>query len=375
MKKVLFAVAVFLGALSFALPAQVQAAAKYELQLQTAVPNQSMYFKIMQRLADRIELLSQGEIKVTVLADGAVVKAFEILDAVSNGVINGGQAWTHYWSGKHPAGVLFAAPTAGLGIGLDQMTVMSWIWEGDGQKLVTEYYQDVLQANVVPYLVMPMGPEPFGWFKKKYNSVAELKKAKFRSPPGVPAESFKEMGMPVVSMPGGDIIPAAQRGVIDAAEWISPGDDLLLGFSDIWKHYYIQGLHQAISIGDVIINRDWYNELPKHLQNVLDQAMFATIADSLLMTVSINGAALEKLVKEEGVIIEDTPLDYYEEYMAAADKVNKKYAAKNVFYKKVYDSMEAWAKTMVPYQMRMNGVSYNMGKTAMEQGKITDYKK
>ena len=354
---------------------EAQAAAKYDLQIQTAVPNQSMYFKTMERMGKRIELLSNGEIKVTVLPDGAVVKAFEILDAVNNGVVNGGMAWTHYWSGKHPAGVLFAAPTAGLGIGLDQMAVMSWIWEGDGQKLVDEYYQKILKANVKPYLVMPMGPEPFGWFKKSYANLEEIKKLKFRSPPGVPAESFKEMGMPVVSMPGGDIIPAAQRGVIDAAEWISPGDDLLLGFAEIWKHYYVQGLHQVISIGDVIINLDWYNKLPKHLQGVMDQAMLATVADSLMNNVSVNGKALEVLVTQKGVTIEETPLEYYTEYMAAANKINQKYAAADPFYKKVYESMQAWAKMTVPYQKRVNGVYYNMGKTAMDQGIITDYKK
>ncbi len=350
------------------------AAAKYELKIQAAQGTSSIYTQILVRMGQRIEKLSRGEIKVEVLGEGAVVKAFELLDAVSNGIINGGQAWTHYWSGKHPAGVLFAAPTAGLGMGLDQTSVMSWVYEGEGGKLLDEYYQQVIKANVKPYLCMPMGPEPFGWFNKSYKTLDEIRKVKFRSPPGVPAESFKELGMPVVSMPGPDIIPAAQRGVIDAAEWIGPADDMLLGFAEIWKHYYIQGLHQVISIADVIINKDWYDSLPKYLQDVIDESMRATVTDMTLYNVSANSKALKQLVTEQGVIIEETPVDYVAAYMAAAKKINDKYAS-DPFYAKVYKSLQDWAKLTVPYQKRVNGVYYNMGKAAMDAGVITEYKK
>ena len=368
----LFALAVMAGLLCWG---GVAHAAKYELKIQTAQGTSSLYYKVMDRMAKRIEKLSGGEIKVELLAEGAVVKAFEILDAVDQGIVNGGQAWTHYWSGKHPAGVLFAAPTAGLGIGLDQTAVMSWIWEGEGQKLLEEYYQQVLKANVKPYLVMPMGPEPFGWFKQHYGTLEEIRKVKVRSPPGVPAESFKEMGMPVVSMPGPDIIPAAQRGVIVAAEWISPADDMLHGFAELWKHYYIQGLHQVISISDIIINKDWYDSLPPNLQAVIDESMRATVTDMINMNVSENSTALSKLVKEDSVIIEDTPEEYVSAYMAASNKVVKKYADADPFFKKVYDSMQKWAELTVPYQKRVNGVYYNMGKAAMDAGIITEYKK
>jgi len=348
-------------------------AAKYELKIQAAQGSSSIYTKVLERLGDRIERLSDGQISVEVLAEGAVVKAGGILDAVNKGVVNGGQAWTHYWSGKHPAGVLFAAPTAGLGMGLDQMSVMSWVWEGDGQKLLDEYYQDILKTDIKPYLVMPMGPEPFGWFKKGYKTLDEIRRVKFRSPPGVPAESFKLLGMPVVSMPGPDIIPAAQRGVIDAAEWISPADDMLLGFSEIWKHYYIQGLHQVISIADVIINKTWYDSLPKHLQNVIDESMRACVTDMSLYNVSANSKALKELVTKHGVIIEETPVEYVAEYMAAAKKINDKYAS-DPFYAKVYKSLQDWARLTVPYQKRVNGVYYNMGQAAMDAGVITEYK-
>jgi TRAP-type mannitol/chloroaromatic compound transport system substrate-binding protein len=349
-------------------------AAKYKLQFQTAVPSSSMYFETMQRLGERIEKLSNGEIEVEVFASGAIVKAFEILDAVSTGIVNGGQAWTHYWSGKHPAGILFAAPTAGLGVGLDQTGLLAWAWEGDGNKLLNQYYQKELEYDIKAYLTMPMGPEPFGWFPKEFNSLKELKSIKFRSPPGIPSESFKAIGMPVVSMPGSEIVPSAQRGVIDAAEWISPGDDKLLGLSDVWKFYYLQGLHQALSIGDVYINKTWYDKLPENLQYVIDESMKAMVADQITMNVSINSQSLKDLVVKEGVQLRDTPDEYFAAYMKVVPEIMGKYSAKEPFFKEVLGSLNDWAALTVPYQVKVNGLYYKMGKTAMDSGAMQDYK-
>ena len=349
------------------------AKAKYEMRLQAAQGVSSIYSQVLIRLGKRIERLSQGQIKVEVLGEGAIAKDGNILDVVVKGVVEAGQAWTHYWSGKHPAGVLFAAPTAGLGLGLDQMSVVSWLWEGDGQKLLNEYYQKQVKADVKAYCVMPMGPEPFGWFKQSYKTLDEIRKVKFRSPPGVPSQSFKELGMAVVSMPGPDIVPSAQRGVIDAAEWIGPADDMILGMHEVWKHFYLQGLHQVISIGDIIVNKTWFDKLPKHLQNVIDDSMYATIADMSLYNISANSKALRELVTKHNVVIENTPPDYVEAYMAAALKVNKQFAEKDAFYAKVFNSLKEWAEMTVPYQTRSNGIYYMMNKTAMDKGIITDY--
>jgi len=349
--------------------------AKYTLKIQTAVPSSSMYFKTMERLGKRIETLSGGEIKVEVFAAGAIVKAFEILDAVSEGIINGGQAWTHYWSGKSPAGLLFAAPTAGLGVGLDQRALLSWAWEGDGGKLLNQFYQKELGYDIQAWLCMPMGPEPFGWFPKPFKTLDDLKKIKFRSPPGIPSESFRLIGMPVVSMPGSEIVPAAQRGVIDAAEWISPGDDQLLGLADIWKYYYLQGLHQVDSIGDVYINKKWFDSLPPRLQAVINESMKACIADQINMNVSLNSKALKDLVINKGVHLEETPEWYFKAYMQVVPEILDKYSAKNPFFKQVLASLMEWAKLTVPYQTKVNGVYYKMGKTALDTGKMSDYKK
>ncbi len=347
-----------------------QAADKYKLQIQTAVPNASIYFQLIQRMAERIDDMSAGRLKVEVLPAGAIVPVFEILDAVDKGIVNGGFAWTHYWSGKHPAGLLFSAPTAGLGFGLDQLGTMSWLYDGGGNELYQEYFTKILGYNIRGFLCMPMGPEPFGWFAKPFKNLEELKKMKFRSPPGIPSETFKALGIPAVSMPGGEIVPSAQRGVIDAAEWISPADDKNLGLSAVWKHYYLQGLHQAISIGDIYVNLDWWNKLPKDLQAIFNAGILSCVADTYNWNVSQNAKALKMMQEEQGVIIHDTPEEYVEAYMKAAKEILDKYAAKDAFFKKVLESMQAWAQLTVPYQTKANGVYYKMGKAAQDSGVI-----
>jgi TRAP-type mannitol/chloroaromatic compound transport system substrate-binding protein len=215
-----------------------------------------------------------------------------------------------------------------------------------------------------------MGPEPFGWFKNPINSVADLTKTKFRSPPGIPSESLKMIGIPAVSMPGGEIVPSAQRGVIDAAEWISPADDRALGLSSIWKNYYLQGLHQAVSIGDVYVNLDWWNKLPADLQAIFNAGIMTCIADSYNWNVSQNSQALKELVTNENVVLHDTPDDYFEAYMAATKEVLEKYAAKDAFFKKVLSEMQAWAKLTVPYEAKANGTYYKMGQNALDKGLV-----
>ncbi len=361
----------FLLAFALVMPiCNVQAADNYKLQIQTAVPSASIYYQLIERMAKRINDMSSGRLKVEVLPAGAIVGVFEILDAVDKGIVNGGQAWTHYWSGKHPAGLLFSAPTAGLGYGLDQVSTVSWLYDGGGNELYQEYFTKILGYNIKGFMCMPMGPDPFGWFKKPFKSVADLRTVKYRTPPGIPAESFKLMGMPVVSMPGGEIVPSAQRGVIDAAEWIGPADDRNLGLSSVWKYYYLQGLHQETDIGDIYVNLDWWNKLPADLQAMFNTGIMSCIADTYNWNVFQNGHALKELVEKQGVKVMDTPNDYYPAYMKATKEILEKYAKKDPFFKKVLASMQEFAKVVVPYQEKINGVYYKMGKAATDEGVV-----
>lgn len=338
-----------------------QAQQTIRMKVQTAVPTASIYFDLMKRFGERVDRMSNGRIKMEILPGGAVVNAFEILDAVDKGVVDAGFAWTHYWSGKNTAAALFSNPAAGAGTGMDQLSHVAWLMQGGGNALYKRLYQDVLKVNVEPFMIQPMGPDPFGWFKQPISSIADMKKMKYRSPPGLTGEIFKEMGINAVAMPGGEIVPAAQRGVIDAAEWIGPADDMILGFHNVFKHYYLQGLHQSSDVGELLINRAVWNKLPADLKAVIEGAVMASIAETYTFNVQRNAAALEKLQREHKVTVHDTPKEFFSAFIKATNVVYDREAGRNAFFKEVLESQRAFAKQVVPYWTRINGLYYNMG--------------
>jgi TRAP-type mannitol/chloroaromatic compound transport system substrate-binding protein len=360
-------VASLVGALVIATSALAQTAAQQptRIRVQTAVPSASIYFELLKRMADRIDRMSAGRVKMEILPDGAIVPAFEILDAVDKGVVEGGYAWTHYWSGKNPAAGLFSNPMAGAGVGLDQMSHVAWLFEGGGYDLYRKLYSDVLKVNVEPIFVHPMGPDPLGWFKQPINSTADFKKMKYRSPPGITGEIFKEMGVSAVALPGGEIVPSAQRGVIDAAEWIGPADDLLLGLNTVWKHYYLQGLHQSTDIGEILINKSVWNKLTPDVQEIIRTAAMASMIETYTYNVYRNAQAIVKLRNEYKVTIHDTPKDFFPEFVRATNVVLDRYAAKDAYFKQVLESQRNFAKTVVPYWTKILDLYSNLGNAAL----------
>jgi TRAP-type mannitol/chloroaromatic compound transport system substrate-binding protein len=336
-------------------------AAVTRLKIQTAVPTASIYFDLMKRFGERVDRMSGGRVKMEILPDGAVVGAFEILDAVDKGVVDGGFAWTHYWSGKNTAAALFSNPAAGAGTGLDQQSHMAWLSQGGGNALYEKLYTDGLKVNIKPFMMQPMGPDPFGWFKTPINSIADMKKLKYRSPPGLTGEIFKEMGINAVAMPGGEIVPAAQRGVIDAAEWIGPADDLILGFQNVFKHYYLQGLHQSTDVGELLINKNTWNKLPADLKAVIEGAVLATHAETYQFNVYRNAQALVKIKNDHKVTVHDTPKEFFSAFMKATKTVYDREGGRNALFKEVLESQRAFAKVVVPYWTKINGLYYQMG--------------
>jgi TRAP-type mannitol/chloroaromatic compound transport system substrate-binding protein len=334
------------------------------LKIQTAVPTASIYYDLMKRFGDRVDKMSGGRLKMEILPDGAVVNAFEILDAVDKGVVDGGFAWTHYWSGKNSAAALFSNPAAGAGTGMDQLSHMAWLSQGGGNALYEKLYESGLKMNIKPFMIQPMGPDPFGWFKTPISSIADMAKMKYRSPPGLTGEIFKEMGITAVAMPGGEIVPAAQRGVIDAAEWIGPADDMILGFHNVFKHYYLQGLHQSSDVGEVLINKTVWNKLPADLKAVVEGAVMASIAETYAFNVHRNAQALEKLQKDHKVNVHDTPKEFFAAFLKATNLVYDREAARNPLFKEVLESQRAFAKVVVPYWTKINGLYYNLGAEA-----------
>src|SRR3954451_17153652 len=335
-------------------------------RIQTAVPSASIYFDLLKKFGDRIDRMTAGRLKIEVLPDGAVVPAFEILDAVDKGVVEGGYAWTHYWSGKHPAAGLFSNPMAGAGVGLDQLSHVAWLFEGGGYDLYRKLYTDILKVNVEPLMIQPMGPDPLGWFKRPIKDTADFKKMKYRSPPGITGEIFKEMGVSAGAMTGGEIVQAAQRGVIDAAEWIGPADDMNLGLHTVWKYYYLQGLHQSTDIGEVIINKTFWNKLPPDIQEIVRTAAMASMTETYTFNVYRNAQAVVKLRNDFKVQILDTPKDFFPEFVRATNVVLDRYAAKDAYFKQVLDSQRNFAKTVVPYWTKILDLYSNLGNAALK---------
>ena len=348
---------------------------QHKIRMQTAVPSASIYFELLKKFGDRVDRMSNGRIKIDVLPDGAIVPAFEILDAVDKNVVEAGYAWTHYWSGKHPAAGLFSNPMAGAGVGMDQLTHIAWLFEGGGNDLYRKLFTDILKVNIEPLMIQPMGPDPLGWFKQPIANTAEFKKMKYRSPPGITGEIFKEMGVAAVAMPGGEIVPAAQRGTIDAAEWIGPADDMNLGLHTVWKNYYLQGLHQSTDVGEVLINKTVWNKLSPDLQEIMRAAAMASMTETYTYNVYRNALAVVKLREEHNVKIMDTPADFYPEFVRATNVVLDRYAAKDPYFKQVLDSQRKFAQTVVPYWTKIIDLYSNLGNAALKSGAVGGAKK
>jgi TRAP-type mannitol/chloroaromatic compound transport system substrate-binding protein len=254
---------------------------------------------------------------------------------------------------------------AGAGVGLDQLSHVAWLFQGGGNQLLERLYADVLKLDVVPFMVQPMGPDPLGWFKRPIENVADFKAMKYRSPPGITGEIFKEMGVAAVAMPGGEIVPAAQRGTIDAAEWIGPADDRNLGLHTVWKNYYLQGLHQSTDVGEILFNKTFYDKLAPDLKEIVKGAAMASIAETYTFNIWRNAQAIVELREKHGVEIRDTPKDFFPEFVRATNIVLDRYAQKDPFFKEVLDSQRTFGKTVVPYWTKIIDLYGQLGNSAL----------
>jgi TRAP-type mannitol/chloroaromatic compound transport system substrate-binding protein len=322
---------------------------KFRWKLQSANPAGTPNIELLQKLAADIEKMSDGRLKIEVLPSGAIVNPFEELDAVNKGVVECAQWWSDYAFGKHPAGSLFGAPLGGSGSGLDQMAHLAWYMRGGGRALYVEFYQKVLKTEVVPFLYSADGPECLGWFKKPLTSVDDLLKSRYRISSGLATDVIRDMGGVPVNMPGQELLPAAQKGIVDAIEWINPANDLKVGLYDIFKYYSLQGLHQAIGIADLFFNGEKWRSLGPDLQAIVETAATGSLMNSLLYFIQANAQALKELTGKHGVTLFPAPPDYAPAFIKSAKRVLAKFEEKDPFFKKVLDSQREFAKLVVPY--------------------------
>jgi TRAP-type mannitol/chloroaromatic compound transport system substrate-binding protein len=316
------------------------------LKFQAGFPSKDPLFDIAQDLYKFIGELSGGRMTVELLPSGAVVGAFDQADAVHKGILDGSHAVPAFWYGKDNALSLFGT---GPALGQDANTTLAWIEYGGGQALYEEIYRDVLKLDVVPLAYGPMPTQPLGWFRKEVKSAEQFKGVKYRTV-GLSIDVFKNMGASVVALPGGEIVPALERGVIDAAEFNNPASDSALGFPDVAKICMVQSYHQPAEFFEILINRRVWDGLPEQYRAFWRIAVKAASAQMGWRTLDTYSKAYEELRDKRGISFIQTPKDILAAQLDAWDKVIEEKAAQNPFFQKVLDSQKAFMKRVVGYQ-------------------------
>lgn len=341
------AVAAAAGTAAVAMPAIARAQEAAVFKFQSTWPAKDIFHEFASDFVTRVNEMGAGRLKFELLAAGAVAKALEVHDAVLAGTLDGGHGVTAYWYGKHKAYSLFGTPPA-WGWRANQM--IGWMKYGGGQDLYNELVQQVLGLNLVGFLTGPMPTQPLGWFKQEITDAAQLQGLKYRTV-GLSADLFKQMGAAVTIMGGGEIVPAMDRGLLDAAEFNNPSSDKLLGFADVSKDYMLQSYHQSAECFEIILNKTKYDALTPDLQAVIKYAVESASADMSWKAMDRYSKDLQAL-KDAGVKVHKTPESVLQAQLAAWDKVLEAQSAEP-FFAKVLESQKAWAKRVVGLQFDM----------------------
>jgi TRAP-type mannitol/chloroaromatic compound transport system substrate-binding protein len=310
------------------------------LKIQGSWGQNDIFSEMAQQYVTRVNEMAGGRMRLEYLPAGAVVKAFEIMDAVSQGVIDGGHHVSGYWYGKSKVASLFGTgPVSGATpeIGL------SWIHQGGGQQLWDKLVAK-LNLNVVGFFAFPMPSQPLGWFKNAPpRTAAGLKGFKYRTV-GLAADMLQEMGMAVAQLPGGEIVPAMQRGVIDAFEFNNPTSDMRFGAQDVAKYYAMGSYHQAQEFFEILFNKTKYNALAPDLRAILKYAAEATSTANTALAHDNYSKDLQELITKHKVQVSRTSADVYKGQLAAWDKVVAKLEKEVDMFKEVNDSFKAWSR-------------------------------
>jgi TRAP-type mannitol/chloroaromatic compound transport system substrate-binding protein len=327
---------------AFATGAQAQTS----LKMQATWPASQTLYDNFTHFADRVNKMSAGALKIETLPAGQVVPPFEVLDASSKKVIDGAHSVSYYWVGKNKAATLFSATPAGIA-GMDHMDYLGWMYEAGGLDMWWDFYQKELKLNVIAFPILPASPQALGWFKKPIANLADFKGMKCRQT-GIVGEIYTKMGMAVVNMPGGEILPAAERGAIDCAEWVGGIEDLKLGLHTVWKNHYTPGMHESASIGELIINSEVWASLSPQQQEIIRVAVNDTFLRWSAKWQKQNADAIDEMLTKHGVKILPTPPEINVAFLKAWDEVAAAESAKSPFFKKVYESQKAYAAKVVP---------------------------
>ncbi|MDY8109788.1 TRAP transporter substrate-binding protein [Fulvimarina sp. 2208YS6-2-32] len=352
-----------IAASTLAAPA-VLAQAPLTIKMQTSWPASDIWQTMAQQYADRVEAMSGGRLKVDLLPAGAVVGAFQVIDAVSDGVLDVSHSVSAYWYGKNKAASLFGT---GPVFGGNPTTMMAWFYEGGGQEFFRELTQDNMGLNVIGMLGFPMPPQPFGWFTNPVESVENIKGLKYRTV-GLAADLMQSMGMSVTQLPGGEIVPAMERGVIDAFEFNNPSSDRRFGAQDVAKNYYLGSYHQASEAFEFLFNRDFMEDLDDDLRAIVEHAVEASSTKNTTFALENYSSDLAKLRDEDGVNILETPPAILDAQLEAWSAMIPQ-LEEDPFIKKVLDSQRSFVERVTYYEL-VNTPSYRKAYEHFFPGKL-----
>lgn len=341
------------GAVVGAAPMVSVAQSPISFRWQSTWPAKDIFHEYALDFAKKVNDMSGGRLKIDVLPSGAVVKAFDLIDAVSKGTLDGGHGVLAYWYGKNSAMALWGS---GPSFGMDPNMLLAWHEFGGGKALLEEIYKG-LNLDVVSFLYGPMPTQPLGWFKKPITKVEDFKGLKYRTV-GLSIDIFTAMGAAVNALPGGEIVAAMDRGLLDAAEFNNATSDKLLGFPDVSKVCMLQSFHQCSEQFEILFNKGKYNALPADLKAVIANAVQAASAEMSWKAIDRYSQDYIELQKG-GVKFYKTPDAILQAQLKAWDDITKKKSAENPLFKKVLESMERFALRACRWQNDTN-VDYRM---------------
>jgi len=350
-RKALKAAVVAGGAALMGLPKVRHASAQQtiSLKMQSTWPTKDIFHDIFVAWGKKVEEMAGGRLKIDILPSGSVVPAFSLMDAIHSGTLDGGHGVAAYWFGKNVGTSLFGT---GPAFGFDAEVLLGWIYHGGGQELYNELIQQILKLDVVSFFHGPMPTQPLGWFKTPITRPEQFKGMKYRTV-GLSADLFKAMGASVVILPGGEIVAALDRNLIDAAEFNNPTSDRMLGFPDVRKVMRAQSYHQPMECLELLISKKKYEALPKDLQSIIKYAAMAESADFTWKMMDRNSVDLEEMKTKQKVQVVKTPKSVLEAQLKAWDTVIAEKSKDNPFFVKVLESQKKWAARVVPLRQEI----------------------
>src|SRR5712671_5193519 len=328
-----------------AAPSVVSAQGPMSFRWQSTWPSKDIFHEFALDYAKKVNDMSGGDLKIDVLPAGAVVPAFQLLDAVSKGLLDGGHGVLAYHYGKQTALALWGS---GPAYAMDANMLLSWHKYGGGKELLNKLYQSI-GANVVSFPYGPMPTQPLGWFKKPVTKAEDFQGLKYRTV-GISIDVFSGMGAAVNALPGGEIVSAMDRGLLDAAEFNNATSDRILGFADVAKTCMLQSYHQNAEQFEITFNKTKYDALPDKMRAIIANAVDAASADMSMKAIDRYSQDYIELQTKDNVKFYKTPDAILKQQLEVYDEVVKKKSAENPLFKEILQSQLAFAKRTTQWE-------------------------